>query len=95
LSKTRTLHHSSANVKDKKDQKVVWLNFLLPGVGYICTGRKFFGISLLSIFICSALGASLGIHGFLLVSFGISVVGAADSFWSVRKHNRAFNRRSP
>jgi TM2 domain-containing membrane protein YozV len=78
--------------QDKKDPKAAaWLNFFFPGVGYMYSGRIFFGISLLLIFLSCALGTMLGIYALMPVSIGMSIVSILDSYRSKIKHNRAVN----
>ncbi|MFI5174845.1 MAG: hypothetical protein ACHQKY_08315 [Terriglobia bacterium] len=55
------------------------------------SGRIFFGISLLLIFLSCALGTMLGIYALMPVSIGMSIVSILDSYRSKIKHNRAVN----
>ncbi|MBZ5536148.1 MAG: hypothetical protein LAO31_09350 [Acidobacteriia bacterium] len=93
MSSTPLYISSCPDLQKKKDSAAAaWLNFLFPGVGYIYAGRSFFGISLLFIFICCALGTILGIYALLPVSMAMSFISTLESYLSVRKPERAANR---
>ena len=85
---------SSHELEDKKNPRAAaWLNFLLPGAGYIYTGRSFYGISLLLIFVSCALGACLGIYALMPISLGMSMVSTLNSYLSVKKQNQGLDGR--
>lgn len=90
---TLTVIPSDSGLQDKKDSPAAaWLNFFFPGIGYIYAGRRFFGISLLVIFIFCALGTILGIYALLPISMAMSFVSTLDSYLDVRKPDRTAYR---